>query len=334
MPPAPPVWVTWVIEISVVVPTRNRLEKLNQTLSSLAKQTLDPARYEVLVVDDGSEPPIQLPTRGPTERFRVLRIMHGERSAARNHGATVATGEFLAFVDDDMILAPVFLEAHRAAQRQWPGALAVGAVSLPEEVVGTPFGRFRADLETRGVPHQRGVVIQPNFCTATNMSLSKEGFLALGGFDPDLVSAEDQDLALRHSARGGAIVFIPEAVAIHNDHSLDIRSYCRRAEWGAENMMPFCQHHPDLTENRLRAVVNGPVRWRTDSASLVLKKLLKSVLGSGSVPEILFALTGLVERVNPSSRVLSWLYQMLLGVHLQRGFRRGWTKATDRRWRG
>jgi glycosyltransferase involved in cell wall biosynthesis len=313
--------------ISAVVPTRNRPDKLRRTIECLRQQTLPHAAYEVVIVDDGSEPQVRNEWTGESLVLRILRLTHSERSVARNRGAEHASGAVVAFVDDDVQVSPVFLQAHVDAQEDWPGALAVGPVSLPDSVLATPFGRFRVQLERDGIPEERGPVATPNLCSATNMSLNRRRFLHLGGFDQNFVSAEDQDLALRHSKRGGRIVFIPEATALHDDDNLDIRTYCRRSEWGAARMIPFWRRHNELPDNQLRSEINRPIRWRGDSPRLLLRKSLKAALAWGPALETLFAITSLVERVSSSNTDLSFLYRLLLGVHLQRGFRRGWGAA-------
>lgn len=310
--------------LTVVIPTRDRHASLGRVLRSLQDQTLDQNAYEVVVVDDGSNPPVDRGNEG--SRIRVVRLPHGERSAARNRGARESDGRILLFMDDDMLAGRSLLEAHAAAHDEWPGALAVGAVSLPEECRQTPFGRFRSALETSGTPPSRGPVSRPNFATAANMSISRDRFLALGGFDVSIVSSEDQDLALRHSADGGTIVYLPEASSIHEDRA-NLRAYCRRAEWGAEHMAPFCQRYPDWPDNQERRAVNGPVSWRRDSPGRILKKAAKRLLGLPPMLMVLFAFVDRLEALSPSSRVLVTLYHLVLGIHLQRGFRRGWAAA-------
>jgi glycosyltransferase involved in cell wall biosynthesis len=317
--------VTRAPELSVVISTWNRPLALSRLLQSLRAQEIDRSTFEILVVDDGSQPPIVVNARAG-ERIRVLRREHGERSTARNHGASQATGPVLLFLDDDLLLSPGLAAAHLVAHRQWEGCLAVGAIRLPDDLARTSFGAFRQALEMQGIPMTRGPVQQRNFCTAGNMSIRRDHFLSLGGFDPTLVSAEDQDLALRHSASGGTIVHLPEALAIHNDENADLRSYCRRAEWGAEHMAAFCQRHPDLQDNVDRLTVNGPVRW-SDPASLLFKKTAKDVLGQKLAIEGLLAAVAAIERRRPASRLLPRLYKLLLGIHLQKGFRRGWRAA-------
>jgi glycosyltransferase involved in cell wall biosynthesis len=314
--------------LTVVIPTRNREEPLRRALRRLQEQTLAPS-CEVLVVDDGSDPPVVCVNQAGTPTVRVVRLLHGERSAARNQGAREAKGQILLFLDDDMLASRNLLEAHAQAQSEWPGALAIGATPLSDEVLASPFGRFRSAIETNSLPTCRGPVARVNFATAQNMSILRERFLALGGFEPSIVSSEDQDLALRHSAAGGTIVYLPEAIAIHDDSVRSLRTYCRRSEWGAQNMAPFCSRYPAWPENRERWAVNGPISWRGDPAGRILKKVGKRMFGQRLPLALLFALIELLEARASSSRILATLYRLALGIHLQRGFRRGWAAATS-----
>lgn len=310
-------------EVTVVVAAHGRPEKLARTLESIRDQELPAAAYEIIIVDDGSEPPLvcEAPPGGPAQR--TLRLPHVERSVARNRGAETARGSVLVFLDDDMIVSRDLLEAHLATQRKWPGALVVGAISLPPAFERSPFGRFRRALENGAVPQAAGPVSQPNFATAANMSMSRDAFLRLAGFEPALVSAEDQDLALRHTAAGGCIVFAPAAKALHDDSVTDLRSYCRRHEWGAEQMVPFLERYPEWPENRERLEVNGPARFGADSVARLLKKSAKSLLAGRLGREALFTAAALLESIWPTSPILPALYRLALGVHLQSGFRRG-----------
>jgi hypothetical protein len=115
----------------------------------------------------------------------------------------------LLFLDDDMTVGFDFLSAHQRAHEEWPETLVVGSVRLPDEALATPFGRFRQDLEQRATPRLRGLISTRNFCTAANMSISRELFLHLGGFDASLPAARIRS-ALRHTARRGHIAFIPK----------------------------------------------------------------------------------------------------------------------------
>jgi GT2 family glycosyltransferase len=314
-------------KLSVIVPTHNRPARLEATLSGLAGQRdLDRGDFELIVVDDGSVPAAapEAPSELP---LSVLRLEDEGPSAARNRGAGEARGELLVFVDDDLRLVPDFLAAHWRAHLEWPGALQVGSVRLPEAATTTPFGRFRQRLEDESVPRIKGPVESRNFCTAANMAIERGLFDRLGGFDPSLGTGEDQDLALRHTAQGGKIVFVPEARVVHDDEALAIDSYCDRAERYMEELVRFSVRHPEWPDNVERERVNGPVRWGREPLGTSAKKLLKGSISWRPVRAALLAVISLVERVAPNSGLLDRLYRALLGAQLQRGYRRGLREA-------
>lgn len=311
------------VRVSVIIPTHNRPDKLAETLTGLREQYLPSADYEIIVVDDGSEPPVVLSEKDEGPVCRLIRLKGGERSAARNTGAAMAKGLLLVFIDDDISVGPEFLASHLDAHKEWPDALLAGDIRLPAEMLTLPFVRFRQNLEQHCVPQAGGVTQMRNFCAAANMAISRERFQQLGGFDPAISSSEDQDLALRHTADGGRIVYVPEAKAIHRDHSLDIRSYCLRNEWGSEQMIPFCQRYPWLPDNIERDRINGLVRWGDEPLTQSLRKLVKSALSASACVSILFRLAALLETIAPDSALLDGVYRLLLGAHIFRGYRKG-----------
>jgi GT2 family glycosyltransferase len=303
--------------VSVVIPTHNRPGALGETLRGLVNQSLPVAEYEILVVDDGSDPPVELPAgfEGPA---RILRLEGVERSRARNAGAAVTRGELLVFLDDDISVEADFLASHLAAAEEWPGALVVGPIRLPQEVLSTPFGQFRAQLEAIG-NLERGPCRSENLCTAANCSISRARFDQLGGFDPGLISSEDQDLALRHTASSGIIVFLPEAVAVHRDHVTEFHGYLRRTEWGARQMVPYILKRPELPENGERLRVNGPVAPGSEPLRATLSKLAKRVMRISPLLCALLGLVKLLEKTAPRSRALPRVYSALIGSAIYRG---------------
>lgn len=311
------------IKISVIIPTHNRPDKLIRTLSGLMDQEIVGADYEIIVVDDGSTPPVSLSETSNKYSCKLVRSEKLGRSAARNSGATAAKGQMIIFIDDDMQVEQDFLAEHLAAHLESPDALRVGAIHLPEESRKTPFGKFRHDLEQHCVPQSGEESCAPNFCAAGNMSMARERFLALGGFDKSIDSGEDQDFALRHTESKGEIVFVPKAEAIHCDDALDIRSYCQRAEWGMKNIMPFSQRYPNFPDNVERERVNGVIRFGREPLGISLRKALKLILIFKPVLETLFFIASALERIAPDSAVLDRTYCLLLGAHLLRGYRNG-----------
>jgi glycosyltransferase involved in cell wall biosynthesis len=311
------------VDLSVVIATHNRPDKLAATVACLMAQRVASFTYEIIVVDDGSVRPVSLLESEGETRCTLIRLEGMGRSAARNAGALVASGDILVFIDDDITVKSDFLPSHLVAQREWAGSIAVGSVLLPEHTQLTPFGRFRQRLESTGGPQSRGLTLMRNYCIASNMSVSKQRFELLGGFDGSIESGEDQDLALRHTGRGGRIVFLPEAEGIHNDTALDIRSYCARSEWGMEHIFPFCGRHPEWPDNVVRAQVNGEARLGREPFGRTFRKAAKVCLATRPALSSMFTVASLLERTAPRSAALDWCYRLLLGVHIFRGYRRG-----------
>src|SRR5579864_2159978 len=100
------------MKISVVVPTYNRARSVMRTIVSLTEQTLPP--MEIVVIDNGSTDDTGDVVRDLARGVRRLRHIVEPRlgvSRARNRGAGEASGELVAFLDDDAVAAPEWLEA-------------------------------------------------------------------------------------------------------------------------------------------------------------------------------------------------------------------------------
>lgn len=119
------------------------------------------------------------------------------------------------------------------------------------------------------------------------------------------------------------MVFLPAAEAIHRDKSLDIRSYCRRAEWGSRHMIPFCERYADLPDNVERNRVNGALCLSREPVSQSARKLVKRTIATAPVVALLFGVASLLERTAPNGRALNRVYRLLLGAHILRGYQNG-----------
>jgi glycosyltransferase involved in cell wall biosynthesis len=301
--------------LSIVIATRNRPHEIRETIRSLSEQP-GAEQAEIIVVDDGSDPPLAL---GGPSNVRVLRAAGEERSTARNLGATSARGSTLLFLDDDLSPKPGFLEAHATGQIQYPDALRVGRIHLSAAASETPFGRFRQALEHGSQEYPAGPVPAQSFCTAANMSIARDRFLSLGGFDPNIVSAEDQDFALRFRAVGGMVVFVPDATVIHRHYEQDIAAYCKRIEWGARLATPFMRRHATLSENIERVrLLEGPA-----PLPLRLRRTLRGCMAMPGPTRLLHAIAAKAERSRWPDATLFIVYQALLGGSIYRGLRDG-----------
>lgn len=86
--------------VSIITPTYNRPELLQEAIQSVLAQSLDD--WEMLIVDDGSDPGVQPVIDAFADpRLRYVRLEHVGRSAARNRGLELARGDYIGFLDDD-----------------------------------------------------------------------------------------------------------------------------------------------------------------------------------------------------------------------------------------
>jgi glycosyltransferase involved in cell wall biosynthesis len=96
--------------VSVVVPTHNRPQLLGEALASLVSQT--ESRWEAIVVDDASTPPVDVRQYGDLVVGRTKVVRHPEGRGgptAKNTGITHASAPVIAFLDDDDTYAPEYL---------------------------------------------------------------------------------------------------------------------------------------------------------------------------------------------------------------------------------
>ena len=108
------------MKVSIIIPTHNRLEKLRETVERLRGQDFPTEDYEIVIVDDGSNPPVTFEkdfTVSP--KVMIFRLEGEERSVARNTGAGEATGELLIFVDDDISTEKDFVASHWQAHQEF-----------------------------------------------------------------------------------------------------------------------------------------------------------------------------------------------------------------------
>lgn len=216
-----------VLEISVVIPTYNRCDRLARALDALEDQTLDSDRFEVIVVSDGSTDGTDgmLAARSTSFRLVALEQVNAGPSAARNRGIEAAAGELVVFLDDDEEAAPQLLEHHRDAHERAKSVsvAVIGPVRSPAGRSHPPWLRWeQAMLDRNYADRVAGrVPTQARHFWAGNSSVRRHDLMLVGGFDPTFRRAEDVELGYRLADAGIEFAFAPTAVALHDpDRSL------------------------------------------------------------------------------------------------------------------
>ncbi|WP_113702454.1 glycosyltransferase [Nonomuraea lactucae] len=199
------------LTVSVVIPARDCQEELERTLAGLARQTYPAELTEVVVADDGSDPPIHLPGA------RVVRVTGGwGRGAARETGRLAATGDVIHWLDADMILAEDHLEAHM----RWHHLIDHAVVISDIRFVGAPGEEGVQSEYTRGTLESTRMLKDAGSSayllhTGASTSVRADLLGAAGGVDPGLNMAEDTELGYRLAQAGAVFVPDPEARAEH-----------------------------------------------------------------------------------------------------------------------
>jgi glycosyltransferase involved in cell wall biosynthesis len=238
-------------EISVVIPTHDRLDTLPRVISALDAQHDAPA-YELIVVDDGSSDGTAQWLRQYPFRLPVHVVSQGNRgpAAARNHGIALARGRLVAFLGDDTIPDPGWLATHARAHRDGGAALAViGYTCWHERLRPNPFLRY---INEYGLQFGYALIgdredVPFNFFYSSNVSLSRELLLA-ERFDERFPHAvwEDTELGYRLVKRQGVrLAYRPDAIAAH-DHPTTLRRFMERQEKAGHAAVVFSWLHPEL----------------------------------------------------------------------------------------
>jgi glycosyltransferase involved in cell wall biosynthesis len=202
------------VDVSIVIPTRDRPALLATAIRCGVGQR--GGSVEVIVVDDGSERPVELDL--PTAvAGRVTVVRHSRSrgvSAARNTGVAHAAGEWIAFLDDDDVWAPTKLARQLAAAdeagRPWAYAGYVDVDGDLELLGGAPPPA--PDEVVRDLASHNSV---PG--SASNVVVRATALARAGGFDPDLHVHEDWDLWIR-LARAGPPGYVPEPLVALRRH--------------------------------------------------------------------------------------------------------------------
>lgn len=207
-------------QISVVVPTYNRLARLKEVLAALEQQQFPGDDYEVIVVSDGSSDGTDdyLANLRSERHLRWFSQSNQGPAAARNLGIDKAIGEFIVFVDDDVVAQPRLLAEHmRSHSEAERDVIVVGPLLAPENFDMAPWIRWEHEMLMKQYRALLAGIWQPTarqFYTG-NASLRRSHILAAGGFDESFRRAEDVELAYRLADKGLGFVFNLEAVGRH-----------------------------------------------------------------------------------------------------------------------
>lgn len=233
-------------ELSVVIATRNRRELLLRCLESLAAQTVDPARFEVIVADDGSEDGTAAAVESHAAKFslRCLRLERGGQAAAQNQAVEASLGSVVLFLDDDVIAGGDLVRAHIAAHSEDPCIVGVGRLEQAPPRRRDWYARMFARSWNRHYSELAEGSVAWSACFGGNLSAPRSALLQLGGFASDLRTGVDVELAYRLQRHGLTPRFLPQAQGVHDDQKPWRRLLDDSRRQGAR--VELIERHPEM----------------------------------------------------------------------------------------
>lgn len=206
------------LTFSVVVPVYNACDTLASTLASVLNQSEQD--WEMVLVDDGSTDlslDVMRQFACQDDRIRMVSQSNSGPSAARNFGARLARGRYLAFLDADDCWTADKLAKHRAFHAAFEG---IDASFAKIEFVVTNAAGKATNRTISTVPcgalNLSQVIGENPVCTTSNLVVSSAAFRELGGFSEEMAHAEDQEFVARFVDQGYQIAGINTMLVQYN----------------------------------------------------------------------------------------------------------------------
>ncbi|MEV0202847.1 glycosyltransferase [Nonomuraea sp. NPDC050691] len=293
------------LTVSVIVPAYGGQDKLDLALAALARQTYPAELTEVVVVDNGSTPPLRLPAVRPPGT-RLITCDTPGRAAARNAGLAEASGDVVHWLDSDVLLTPGAIEAHMRWHHAAPYLVVTGYIrftgaavpaELPDDLEkafepAEPHG-WIVDLveRTDGLTDnpQRPFSLHVGGATSVAARLVE----AAGPMDDDLVLGQDTEMGYRLAQAGAVFVPEPRARAYHLGPTMRMRDkerIDRVSHAFVADRIPsyrWLRSHPGRQWKvpYVTAVVDGTAGYESVRATV-------DALLAGTVPDLSVVVTG------------------------------------------
>lgn len=205
--------------VSVIIPTHNRRELLLECLDALAVQDYPMGQLEVVVVADGcrDDTEVAVAARSLPFQLRLISQPASGASAARNRGAEAASAPLLIFLDDDVIASGSLVAAHVRAHAGGGRTVGVGPYQLDPPAPGDLLAEQLRAYWDRKLSRMAAPGYQAGYrdIVTGNLSIARETFASLGGFDRHFMRMEDYEFGARLLASGVRFNFVADARARH-----------------------------------------------------------------------------------------------------------------------
>lgn len=238
--------------VSFIIPAFNEELHIGRCLSSIGRLEIPAgiAGIEIIVVDNRSTDNTAKISR--SLGAKIVSVLPGRPSRARNAGARAAMGDWLAFIDADCALPANWLAICGASISAERSILAVAGAAASPGSEAPWFERCWHDL-SHG-QEQNAIVNEARWLPSFNLLVLRSAFESVGGFDETLITCEDCDLGYKLAARG-KLIADPRTRVTHLGRSQSLSEFFCREAW--------------RSRGNLRLAMLRPLDW-TNWASLLL----------------------------------------------------------------
>jgi GT2 family glycosyltransferase len=319
-------------QISVVIPTFNRVNVLAECLQLLCCQTIGARRFEVLVCDDGSTDGTTqlLQTFSPPYKLTSLRQPNAGPAAARNSAIKRARAPIVLILNDDTFLRPDVLQLHlrRHQEYQDDHISVLGPCEIDPLRIDDYFTNLVDQMHLVLCHHALGPgQTRTNFTHffTCNISVPKHALLEVGLFDESFFKGcEDIELGYRLQKAGWGVLYDPSIRSSHH-HLQTPESFCEMITTRATGHILIWDKHPEIEDIELGlSTLNGAIFERAlrngkDVVISQLRRLIKAELNSinRTINQISTGASGSAE---PGSELQTSLRENIQSLHLYASF--------------
>lgn len=246
------------MNISIIIPTYNRSDCLEECLICLKGQTLEKEKYEIIVIDDGSDndqqPLVNKVLADSKTKFYYYRQKNSGPAAARNKGIELASGEIIIFIGDDIMVSRNFLAEHyNFHQKNSEEHIAmIGLTCWSDHLEINSFMKWldstSLQFDYNNITHNQ--MVNYRYFYTSNVSLKKSFLLKSNEFFScsfPFAAYEDAELGYRLEKLGLEIIYNAKAKAGHK-HSFVFESFLDRMEKVGRSAFVFYSLHPELKD--------------------------------------------------------------------------------------
>ena len=321
------------MKISILIPTKNRLPILRDTLHNIYfVNKLPKEDFEVIVSNDGDDDLSVLYDEFPFDNLKIVKNTHKPGAAGnRNNAADYAQYDLLQFLDDDILITENFLERliywHNKLENISIGSKLLYSKKVKEIAKKTSFGRYMIKKEyineiNEFIHFNNDGLYEVNSLAGFSISMKRETFDKIGKFDEnfDYAGCEDAEFFYRATQKNVKLLFDEKNICYHNElDNFTLDAWIRRQRTGIRSAVVVCKLHP-VGQNHPTWYTNTPIK-ASDSWNVKLLKLKKMFCSFPPVYNFLHFLAIEGEKVKLPDTFLFKLYNALWLGATYRGFR-------------